>query len=42
VGVSLATLEPTAVGVDRFSACAPLGGGDSYRVDGPAVVGVSR
>jgi hypothetical protein len=24
VGVSLATLEPTTVGVDRFSSCAPL------------------
>jgi hypothetical protein len=40
--VSLATLEPTAVGVSRFSSCAPLGGGDSYRVNGPAAVGVDR
>jgi hypothetical protein len=33
---------PTTVGVDRFSSCAPLGGGDSYRVNGPAAVGVDR
>jgi hypothetical protein len=32
----------TAVGVSRFSSCAPLGGGDSYRVNGPTVVGVDR
>ena len=31
----------TTVGVDRFSSCAPLGGGDSYRVNGPTAVGVS-
>jgi hypothetical protein len=42
VGVSLATLEPTAVGVSQFSSCAPLGGGDSYRVNGPAAVGVAQ
>jgi hypothetical protein len=30
------------VGVDRFSSCAPLGGGDSYRVNGPMMVGVDR
>jgi hypothetical protein len=40
--VCLATLEPTTVGVDRFSSCAPLGGGDSYRVNGPMMVGVDR
>jgi hypothetical protein len=33
--------RPTTVGVDRFSSCAPLGGGGSYRVNGPAVVGVA-
>jgi hypothetical protein len=33
---------PTTVGVDRFSSCAPLGGGDSYRVNGPMAVGVDR
>ncbi len=34
--------RPTAVGVDRFSSCAPLGGGGSYRVNGPTVVGVAQ
>ena len=34
--------RPTTVGVSRFSSCAPLGGGDSYRVNGPMMVGVAQ
>jgi hypothetical protein len=33
---------PTVVGVSRFSSCAPLGGGDSYRVMVSHGVGVAQ